>query len=43
MAKSGAKRIFGKFQPQPELVRLPPQGQGHGDGGHAEGHGGRVE
>ena len=41
--KSGAKRILKKFQPQPELGQQLLQGQGHGDGGQAEGPEGDLE
>ena len=41
--KSCAKRISGKFQPQPELGHQVPQELEDGDGVHGAGPGGRTE
>ena len=42
-AQPPAKRIFEKFQLQPELGHEVPQDQGDGDGLHVQGRGGRVQ
>ena len=41
--KSCAKRITGKFQPQPELGHQVLHDQGHGGGQHVQGRGGRTD
>ena len=41
--KLGAKKISGKFQPQPELGHQILQVHGEGGGPHVQGRGGHVE